>query len=290
MKTFNKITLMLAFVALLGSNTSYKLEAVDVNDSVAAVKKAKKDDELVIFNWEDYIDEDLIEEFEEEYDCTVKYYTFDTNETLYNQFKLQPEGSYDLINASDYMLQKMAREGLLEKIDVENEFEDYINYASPTITSTLKSMPVNGDETLYDYAAGYMWGTLGIIYDPECSDTIEEDVKSWDIFWDEDYKDLISIKNSMRDTIVVGVMHAFKNLKNKENPNEDELAFLEAVERAENDANDETEVVQNVFDLIIREDNYQSILEVIKQELISLKDNIFGFEVDSGKNDMSGMP
>ncbi|MCH5180251.1 MAG: extracellular solute-binding protein [Erysipelotrichales bacterium] len=292
MKTINKITLMFAFVALLGSNTSYNLEPIkEVEESKATVKKAKNDKELVIFNWEDYIDEDLIAEFEEEYGCTVKYYTFDTNETLYNQFKLQPEGTYDLINASEYMLQKMAREGLLEKIDVETECEDYFTYAAPSITSKLKSMPVGKDEsgtdlTLYEYAAGYMWGTLGIIYDPECSDTIEEDVKSWDIFWDEDYKDLISIKNSMRDTIVVGVMHAFKNLKNKENPNEDEIAFLKAVERAENDANDETEVVQNVFDLIIREDNYQSILEVIKQELISLKDNIFGFEVDSGKNDI----
>lgn len=207
---------------------------------------------------------------------------------MYNQFKLQPEGSYDLVNASDYMLQKMAREGLLEKINVEKEFEDYLNYASPTITNTLKSMPVNEDETLYDYAAGYMWGTLGIIYDPECSDTIEEDVKSWDIFWDEKYEDLISIKNSMRDTIVVGVMHAYKNLKlkNKEDLSEDEIVFLEAVKRAEDDAKEDSEVIQNVFDLIIREDNYQPILEVIKQELISLKDNIFGFEVDSGKNDI----
>ncbi|MCH5171928.1 MAG: extracellular solute-binding protein [Erysipelotrichales bacterium] len=288
MKTINKITLMMAFVALLGANTSYKVEAIaeDTNETKTKVKNAKKSNELVIFNWEDYIDEDLIDEFEEEYNCTVKYYTFDTNETLYNQFKLQPEGTYDLINASEYMLQKMAREGLLEKIDVEKECSEYFNYTSPSVTDKLKSMPVGNDLTLYEYAAGYMWGTLGIIYDPECSDTIEEDVKSWDIFWDEKYEDLISIKNSMRDTIVVGVMHAYKNLKNKENPNDDEKAFLEAVERAENDANDETEIIQNVFDLIIREDNYQSILEVIKEELISLKENIFGFEVDSGKNDI----
>ena len=68
------------------------------------------------------------------------------------------------------------------------------------------SLDENGNKKkLGDYAAGYMWGTLGIIYDANCSETIREDVKSWDVFWDSNYKNLISIKNSMRDTFVVGL-------------------------------------------------------------------------------------
>lgn len=275
MKRIKKISLVLAFASLLCSCGD--------NEEKQA---------LVIYNSSDYIDESLIEEFEDAYNCEVKYYTFDTNETMYNQFNVQPEGTYDLINTSDYMLQKMVREGLVEPLNVEEECPVYAEYASTLIKDKLKLMPVDSDgdgvndSDLSHYAAGYMWGTLGIIYDPEASDTIQEDVKSWDIFWDEKYEDLISIKNSMRDTFVVGIMHAFKNLKSKENPTSEEKYFLEAVKRAEERSNSNTELVQNIFDLIINEDDYKAILKVVEEELVSLKDNIFGFEVDSGKNDI----
>lgn len=275
MKRIKKISLVLAFASLLCSCGD--------NEEKQA---------LVIYNSSDYIDESLIEEFEDAYNCEVKYYTFDTNETMYNQFNVQPEGTYDLINTSDYMLQKMVREGLVEPLNVEEECPVYAEYASTLIKDKLKLMPVDSDgdgvndSDLSHYAAGYMWGTLGIIYDPEASDTIQEDVKSWDIFWDEKYEDLISIKNSMRDTFVVGIMHAFKNLKSKENPTSEEKYFLEAVKRAEERSDNNTELVQNIFDLIINEDDYKAILKVVEEELVSLKDNIFGFEVDSGKNDI----
>ena len=140
-----------------------------------------------------------------------------------------------------------------------------------------------------------MWGTLGIIYDPYCSDTIREDVKSWDIFWDEKYTDMISIKNSMRDTFVVGLMHAYKG---SDVTNQEDIltpareAFLSELNNASNEEEKElarnkyNKVIQDTFDLIINEEDYAPILEIVKQELISLKQNIFGFEVDSGKNDI----
>ncbi len=299
MYLITKITLGLVCVGLLSSNASYNLKPINSNKIEEKAKNAdtKADNELVIYNWEDYIDPELIDEFEEEYNCTVKYYTFDTNETMYNLVKLQPEGTYDLINASDYMLQKMVREGMLDTLNVEEECPEYYKYASSQITGKLKIMPVDANNdgdyegSLYDYAAGYMWGTLGIVYDPECSETIDEDVKSWNIFWDSKYEDLISIKNSMRDTIVVGVMHAYENLETLKNSNdldENEKIFIKAIEKASADANgDKNEAVQNVFDLLLREkENSKAILEGIKRELISLKENIFGFEVDSGKNDI----
>jgi spermidine/putrescine transport system substrate-binding protein len=140
-----------------------------------------------------------------------------------------------------------------------------------------------------------MWGTLGIIYDPETSDTIQEDVKSWDIFWNEEYKNLISIKNSMRDTFVVGLMHAYSgsSITNKEDVlNPAREIFLQELEQASTEEEKDAarakynEVIQNVFDYLINVEDYQPYIDTVKAELIALKDNIFGFEVDSGKNDI----
>ena len=252
---------------------------------------------LTIYNCEDYIaqgDEaliDVISEFEKKYQCKVNYYTYDTNETMYNQFSLQKEGTYDLICASEYMIQKMVKEGLVQKMhDYKETIPNYDRYASKELRNKLKNMKVitDGDieVNLDEYAVGYMWGTLGIIYDPYCTDSIREDVKSWDIFWDEDYNDLISIKNSMRDTYVVGLMHAysqteeFKLVKQNylNNPTEENCKTY-------------NDLVQNIFDFKLdgsdesENENYQKI-ETVKNELISLKENIFGFEVDSGKTDI----
>lgn len=286
---FSKFSLLVLFSCLLTSNVSFHNE--EFVKPVKQVLNAKKDDNnLVIYNCSDYIDESLIKEFESEYNCKVHYYTYDTNETMYNQFTLQPEGTYDLICTSDYMIQKMVKEGLVEPLDIVTEVPNYNEYAATQVRNKLKSMMADVDHdgvkeaSLDNYAAGYMWGTLGIIYDANCSETIREDVKSWDVFWNSDYKNLISIKNSMRDTFVVGLMHAYKNLANKEDLSKNEVKFLEAVERAKTD--DLTETIQNVFDLVINEEDYAPIIDVVKNEIISLKQNIFGFEVDSGKNDI----
>ena len=251
---------------------------------------------LTIYNVEDYISNgedgyvDLIAEFEELYDVKVNYYTYDTNETMYNQFTLQKEGTYDLICTSDYMIQKMIKQELVIPMeDYAEKIPNYEKYASKALREKLKQMevPYQGKTVnLDEFAVGYMWGTLGIVYDPTCSDTICEDVKSWDVFWDPKYKDLISIKNSIRDAFVAGLMHAysqdetFQNIKNAylENPTEEnQLRY--------------NQLVQDIFDFKLDgslesdRENKEKIARV-KQELISMKENIFGFEVDSGKNDI----
>lgn len=266
------------------------------------VKRAKSNERnLVIYNCADYIDETLIKSFEREYNCKVDYFTYDTNETMYNQFTLQPEGTYDLICTSDYMLQRMIRENLVEPLNIKEEVPVYDKYASREVRSKLANMYADTDgdgvkdSSLDNYVAGYMWGTLGVIYDPYCSDTIREDVKSWNIFWDSKYENLISIKNSMRDTFVVGLMHAHKgsditNLEDILTPaREKYLSSLEAASSEEERViirKEYNDVIQNLFDLVITSEDHSGVLEIVKQELISLKKNIFGFEVDSGKNDI----
>lgn len=287
-----KITLLVPGLLLLIGG----LASCSSND-----KASKRENHLVIYNCQDYIDEELIEEFKKEYNCTVSYQTYDTNETMYNQFTLQPEGTYDLICTSDYMIQKMVREGLVQPFSISELCPNYDTYASKEVRSKLASMMVDIDgdgekeTSLDEYSAGYMWGTLGVIYDPYCSDTINEDVKSWNVFWDETYKNTISIKNSMRDTFVVGLMHAYSGspITNQEdilNPARE--AYLAALEKATTEEEKAqvrasyNQVIQDLFDILITEEDYAPYIDVVKQELISLKDNIFGFEVDNGKNDI----
>lgn len=233
------------------------------------------DKELTIYNSEDYIDETLIKEFEKEYGVKVNYYTFDTNETLYNQFTLQKEGTYDLICPSEYMIQRMVSEDLLIPLK-KDKLETYYQYGAKNIVDKLNNMPTTKTDeagnplSLGDYASGYMWGTMGLIYDPEAVD--EEDIKSWDILWDKDYYKKASVKNSMRDTYVVGILHAYR----------DELRVARnEFKEGKITSKEYNDVVQKIFNYH-DEENVQKV----KEELISLKSNIYGFEVDSGKNDI----
>ncbi len=299
-----KLLSSLLLLSMMLVNTDTSTPYIEKQTPIKEVKKQNSDfanQELNVYICADYINDELVEAFQEENDCIVNIYTYDTNETMYNQFTLQPEGTYDLICTSDYMIQRMIRENLVQKINISEDLPIYNKYCAPSIREKIKGLLADTDNdgvkdtSLDEYAAGYMWGTLGIVYDPYCSDTIREDVKSWDIFWDETYKDLISIKNSMRDTFVVGLMHAYKGseisgledvLTPARNTFLNELESAKNEEEKEESRNKYNKVVQDIFDLVINEEDYDPILNIVKKELISLKDNIFGFEVDSGKNDI----
>lgn len=278
--------LFVMFSLVLVMSTSNKVHAASVFEGQT----------LTIYNVEDYISQgndgyvDIIGNFEKEYGVKVNYYTYDTNETMYNQFTLQKEGTYDLICTSDYMIQKLIKEELVEPMDDFKEYiPNYEKYAASTLRQKLKEMevPYKGKTVnLDEFAVGYMWGTLGIIYDPTYTDTIREDVKSWDVFWDTDYEHVISIKNSIRDAYVVGLMHAYSK----------EEEFQVAMNNYLENPTDENKkiyntMVQDIFDFKLdgsessAKENLEKIATV-KEELISLKQNIFGFEVDSGKNDI----
>lgn len=299
-----KLLSSLLLLSMMLVNTDTSTPYIEKQTPIREVKKQNSDfanQELNVYICADYINDELVEAFQEEYNCVVNIYTYDTNETMYNQFTLQPEGTYDLICTSDYMIQRMIRENLVQKINISEDLPIYNKYCAPSIREKIKGLLADTDNdgvkdtSLDEYSAGYMWGTLGIVYDPYCSDTIREDVKSWDIFWDETYKDLISIKNSMRDTFVVGLMHAYKGseisgledvLTPARNTFLSELESAKSEEEKEAARNKYNKVVQDIFDLVITEEDYEPILNIVKKELISLKDNIFGFEVDSGKNDI----
>ena len=278
--------LFVMFSLVLAMSSSSKIHAASIFEGQT----------LTIYNVEDYISQgndgyvDIIGNFEKEYGVKVNYYTYDTNETMYNQFTLQKEGTYDLICTSDYMIQKLIKEELVEPMDDFKEYiPNYEKYAASALRQKLKDMevPYKGKTVnLDEFAVGYMWGTLGIIYDPTYTDTITEDVKSWDVFWDTDYEHVISIKNSIRDAYVVGLMHAYSKSE------EFQIAMNNYLENP-TDENKSTynKMVQDIFDFKLdgseasANENLEKIATV-KEALISLKQNIFGFEVDSGKNDI----
>lgn len=144
---------------------------------------------LYVFNCGDYIGEDVIEAFEEKYpQYDVVYDMFDSNEEMYQ--KLVSSGiPYDVVIPSDYMIERLAKEGRLKEIDTSR----LTNYGK--IDDSFKGRAYDKDEK---YSVAYMWGTLGIMYNTK---KVTETVNSWDILWDAKYSKQILMLNSQRDAL-----------------------------------------------------------------------------------------
>lgn len=143
---------------------------------------------LYVYNWGDYIDEDILGEFEKEFDMKVVYDTFSTNEDMYVKIK-SGGSSYDLIFPSDYMLTRMLEEDMLEKIDLTKVPNH--KHLDPILMGTVYD-PNN------DYSLPYLWGTLGILYN---TTMVDEEIDSWDALWDPKYSKEILMLDSQRDSI-----------------------------------------------------------------------------------------
>ena len=279
---------------------------------------------LRVLNCEDYIGEDEIEislgeedeaeSFEdvvsafEAYEKRVNnknvkviYDTFDTNETMLSSLKTG-KSTYDLICPSDYTIQKMMASGMLEPYD-EGKTPNYDSYASRYLLSQMNYISsTNGDGTgtLYpisQYAKGYMWGTLGVLYNPSkvnkekgiSEDEVKFDMNDWTSLWNDKYQGMMSIKDSMRDTYSVGIMKLFDNeIKQAIASSSYYDEFFEP-----KDDVDFNNVVKNITsdNLFKAMDNIfnrcdQDTVKKVEEILLNLKSNVFGFEVDSGKDDM----
>ena len=149
-------------------------------------KAAKK--ELKVYNWGDYIDPEILNSFEKETGIHVIYDTFATNEDMY--VKVKAGGSdYDVVIPSDYMISRMLRDGLLEKLD----FSKIPNYTK--IADKFKNLEFDPKN---EYSVPYMWGTVGIAYNTKM---VTEPVDSWGILWDRKYEKQIFMLDSPRDSI-----------------------------------------------------------------------------------------
>ncbi len=194
-----------------------------------------------------------------DFDVSIEYSTFGTNEDLYNRLNLGDV--YDLVCPSDYLIQKLiAEESLVpfsaEFMDATNAENHYVRNVSNYIDMENDSIfNKNGWSGL---AACYMWGTTGLIYNPALVQ--ESDVKSWDILLNTDYNRQVTIKDNVRDSYFAALAIANKQTL---------LGEISAEQRnAQLNATDEATVAKAE--------------DILKQ----IKNNVYSFETDSGKSDM----
>ena len=152
--------------------------------------------QVKVFNWGEYIDEDLIDEFEDEYGIEVIYDTFDTNEAMYPRVEADPS-LYDVICPSDYMIEKMIQNDVLQEIDWD-QITNKENIGEVYLKSCEGFDPGN------KYCVPYTFGTVGILYNKEL---VDEDavIDSWDVLWDETYKNDIIMQDSVRDAFMISL-------------------------------------------------------------------------------------
>ncbi len=148
--------------------------------------------EVNVYNWGEYIDEELITQFEDETGIKVNYDTFDSNESMY--VKLKSGGvNYDITIPSDYMIEKMKNEDMLEEI----------NYANiPNYSFVREDLKSKSFDTENKYTVPYFWGTVGILYNKTM---VTDPVDSWDILWNEKYNQQIFMYDSQRDSLAVAL-------------------------------------------------------------------------------------
>ena len=146
------------------------------------------DDKLVVYNWGEYIDPEVLTIFEEETGINVVYEEFETNEILYPKVS-SGAIAYDVVCPSDYMIQRMIENDLLTEINFDN-IPNIKNIGKQYMEQSRQFDPEN------KYSVPYCWGTVGILYNKTM---VDEPVDSWSILWNPKYKDNILMQDSVRD-------------------------------------------------------------------------------------------
>lgn len=151
---------------------------------------------LKVYNWGEYMDPQVLELFEKETGISVTYDEYETNESMY-PIIAKGAADYDLICPSDYMIQKMSDEGLLEPINwsripnAKNIDDQYFEFARGYDENNTYSMP-------------YLWGTVGILYNKKM---VKGPIDSWGVLWDTRYQDDILMQKSVRDAFGVALKY-----------------------------------------------------------------------------------
>ena len=168
---------------------------------------------LHIYNWGEYTGENIIGDFEEETGATVVMDNFDSNEQMY--IKVANQEPYDLLVPSDYMIQRLIEEDLLQKLD-KSKLD-----CMDELTDAVKGLPYDPDN---DYSVPYFWGTVGIVYDKTKVDIEDLEREGFNIFLDEKYKGDVYLYDSERDSFMMA-LKALGYSMNTENEQELQEAY-----------------------------------------------------------------
>ena len=217
---------------------------------------------LKVYNWADYIDEEVLAEFPAWYkeqtgeDIRIIYQVFDINEIMLTKIERGQE-DFDLVCPSEYIIERMLKKDLLVPINRNfGKTPDYIPNISPYIQKELEKISQPGRHT-NDYVVPYMWGPAGILYNKKFK-TLEE-VSSWGCLWDAVNRGKILMKDSYRDAYGTAIIYAHAR----------QLA-------------DSTITVEQLMN-----DNSPEAIALAEQYLKDLKPNIAGWEADFGKEMMT---
>jgi spermidine/putrescine transport system substrate-binding protein len=221
-----------------------------------------RDHILKVYNWADYIDEGLIDEFEVWYEeqtgepVEIIYQTFDINETMLSKIELGHE-DYDVVCPSDYIIERMLKNDLL--LPLERDFgstPDYLDNVAPFIREKFNEIEGYG-KNANDYSVAYMWGTVGLIYNPKY--VAEEETVSWDVLKNPAYKGKVLMKDAFRDVYT---------------------ALIIALNREALDAG-EKDMRTLAFD------TSEESIRLVEDYLNSFKESVSGWEADFGKEQMT---
>lgn len=217
---------------------------------------------LKVYNWADYIDEELLDEFEQWYleetgeEVEIIYQTFDINETMLSKIELGHE-DYDVVCPSDYIIERMLKNNLLLPIERNyGETPDWIDNVSPYISEKFGEIEGHGKDAR-DYSVGYMWGTIGLIYNTKY--VTDEQALTWEVLRNPQYKDKILMKDAYRDVYT---------------------ALLTALNKNALDAG-EKDIRTLAFD------TSEESIALVENYLVSFKESIAGWEADFGKEQMT---
>ena len=217
---------------------------------------------LKVYNWADYIDEDVLAEFPEWYkeqtgeDIEVIYQVFDINEVMLTKIERGHE-DFDVVCPSEYIIERMMKKDMLLPIDRNfGETPDYIHNLTPYIQDELNKMITDGRKVT-DYAVAYMWGTAGTLYNTQL--VSEEEAMTWKSLWNPKFKNTILMKDSYRDCYGTAIIYA----------NADRIVRGEVT----------VEQLMN--------DNSAEAIATAEECLKLMKPNIAGWEADFGKEMMT---
>ena len=184
--------------------------AVAVSAAMLCACGAKDENTVYVYNWGEYIDPEVITMFEEDTGIKVVYDEFETNEVMFP--KVEAGASvYDVICPSDYMIQKMLDNDMLAEINWDNVPNAKANIGAQYYEQSKSFDPEN------KYSVPYCWGTVGILYNKTM---VNGPIDSWNVLWDEQYKDNILMQDSVRDAFMVSLK---RNGHSMNSVNESEL-------------------------------------------------------------------
>jgi spermidine/putrescine transport system substrate-binding protein len=169
------------------------------------------EDQLNVFQWTDYWPQGTVEIFENAYGVDVNVANYASNEEMFNKLNAGGTGQYDVIFPSDYMVNIMISQEMLQPLDLQ-KLTHWDNLEDQWVDTAPYD---SGDER---YSAPYQWGTSGIGWNTDV--TPDVDASSWDALWNEEYAGQINMLNDMRETIGASLKRLGYSLNSK---NEDEI-------------------------------------------------------------------